>query len=478
METTSTTSTATQSLVTALGGGSGIDMAALARNLATAQFAPRIDRLTSRSETLDRQISAASELKNMLSTLATSLGERVRQGDLSPQPQIANPAVARGALSGTRQPSGSFSLEVTALAKQQALASPAYIAPTSLTGSGTLTLRFGAVSGGGFTEDIGHAAIPITIASGATLNDVAAAINSARAGVTAYVANTALGAKLVLKGSEGANNGFILEASETVGEEGLANLAWTPPAAPERLLASASDAAFNVDGLPITATSNRVVDAIPGVTLTLTGTNVGAPTTVTFSDPVDAITGAMKDLTSALNEVAAVLIGDTNAKSGDLARDDGARSLRRIFGSLAGMVIMPNAPSGATRTLADLGLSTQRDGTFLLDGRRLTATLKSDPAGAAAMFTNGLFGVFATIDGIARKASASTDPSSLAGSVNRYNAQKSKASAELAKLTEQQETMRARFVQRFAVADSRIGASHSTLNFLQNQIHAWNAQPR
>src|SRR5438067_1400110 len=122
--TASTSATATQSLVTALGGGSGIDMTALAQNLAVAQFAPRIDRLTSSNEALDKRISAASSLKNLLQGLATSLGDRVRQGDLSPQPQVANSAVAKAALSGTIQPAGSFSLEVTALAKQQTLASP------------------------------------------------------------------------------------------------------------------------------------------------------------------------------------------------------------------------------------------------------------------------------------------------------------------------------------------------------------------
>ena len=168
METTSSNITATQSLVTALGGGSGIDMTALATNLANAQFASRIDRLTSRSEKLDRQISAASDLKSMLFSLATSLGDRVREGDLSPQPQIANGAVARATLSGNGQPTGTYSLEVLSLAQGQTISGPAYAAPTDPTGSGTLTLRFGTVSGGAFTEDTGHAAVDITIASGAS----------------------------------------------------------------------------------------------------------------------------------------------------------------------------------------------------------------------------------------------------------------------------------------------------------------------
>ncbi len=475
MTTTSATGSATQSLISSLGAGSGIDMAALAANLAAAQFAPKSDRLAAKSETLEARITAAANLKGLLLGLSTSLGARVREGDLSPQPQLANGAVARASLSGTRQPGGTYSLEVTQLAKSQTLASPAYAAATSTTGSGTLTLRFGTVSGGAFTEDTAHAAVPIAVASGATLNDVAAAINSARSGVSAYVANTTEGAKLVLKGMEGAANGFVLEAAETVGEEGLASLAWTPAAAPERLPTTAGDAAFKIDGLEITSKTNTVTDAVPGVTLQLTEANTGAPTSLTFSDPVGAITGAMQDLTAALNEVAAGINAATDPKSGDLARDDGARALKRSFSALAGTAIMPNAPAIGARTLADLGLSTQRDGTFQLDTARLAATLKSDPQGAAAMFTNGLFGVYATIDGIARKAASITDPSSLAGSIRRYSEQQVKAAGDMAKLTEDQEELRARLVTRFAVADSRIGASQSTLTFLNNQIDAWNA---
>lgn len=470
-----TTSSATQSLVSALGGGSGIDMGALAQSLADAQFAARSDRLAAKSDTLDRQISAASTLKSMLLGLSTSLGTRVRQGDLSPQPQLANGAVAKATLSGSRAPSGSFALEVTALAKVQTLASPAFTAGSSLVGSGTLTLRFGTVSGASFAEDTAHAAVPITIAAGATLSDVAAAINGAGAGVSAYVANTTAGAKLVLKGGEGAANGFVLDAAEAIGDPGLAALAWSETSDPARLLTGAADAAFKVDGLAMTAKSNTVVDAIPGVTLALTSTNVGTPTSVTFSDPVSTISSAMRDLTDALNEIITELNRDTDAQTGDLARDGGARSLRRSFSALAGTVVMPGAAIGAPSTLSDLGLSTQRDGTFLLDAKRLDATLKADPRGAAAMFTNGINGVFATIDGMIRKANASSDPGSLAGSLSRLNSQKTKVTADKAKLASDQETLRARLANRFAGADGRIGASHSTLSFLKNQIAAWNA---
>jgi flagellar hook-associated protein 2 len=452
-------------------------MTALANTLAEAQFAAKTERLTTRSEALDRQISAASNLKSLMLGLATSLGERVRAGDLSPQPTVANSLVAKAALSGSSQPRGSYSLEVSALAAGQVLSSPAYAASTAPVGSGTLTLRFGTTSGSTFTEDTAHTPVTVTIPSGAKLSDVASAINGAQAGVTAYVANTADGARLVLKGAEGAAKGFILEANETAGDEGLSNLAWNPASsAAGRLMNSATDASFKIDGLAMTASSNSVAEAVPGVTLNLTGINSGAPTTLSFNDPSAAITSAMQDLTAALNEIAGEIRSATDPFTGDLSRDSGARQLKQAFSALAGTVIMPNAAPGTPRTLADLGLSTQRDGTFTLDAKRLTATLKSNPQGAAAMFTNGLFGVYATIDGMARKASKPSDPGTLAGSVGRYTQLKARLSDDQAKLVDQQDALRAQLVQRFAATDAKVGASKSTMSFLQNQIDAWNAQ--
>lgn len=477
MATSSVTSAATSSLITALGAGSGIDMSALATSLAEAQFAAKAERLTTRSETLDRQISTASNLKSMMLSLAASLGERVRAGDLSPQPSLANSSVAKAALSGSSQPRGSYSLEVTSLAAGQVLSSPAYAASTAPVGSGTLTLRFGSTAANTFTEDTAHSPVSVTIASGATLSDVAAAINAARSGVTAYVANAADGARLVLKGAEGATNGFVLEASETPGDPGLSNLAWNPASGTtDRLLGSAADAEFNIDGIAMTSAANTVTDAVPGVSLTLTGTNPDAPTTLSFADPTAAITEAMQDVTAALNEIASEIRAATDPLSGDLARDSGARQLKMAFATLAGTVVMPNAAPGTARTLADLGLSTQRDGSFALDAKRLTTTLKNDPQGAAAMFTNGLYGIYATVDGMARKASKSSDPGTLAGSVSRYSKLKTQVSDDQAKIANRQDALRAQLVKRFAAVDASVGASKSTMTFLQNQIDAWNAQ--
>jgi flagellar hook-associated protein 2 len=453
-------------------------MVALANNLADAQFKLRADRLAAQGDVLERQISAASSLKSSLSLLAGALGDRVRMGDLAVTPTVTNASVATASSPAGTTGSGSYSLEVLSLAATQTLASPAFAASTDVIGAGTLTFRFGQTSGTAFTENTAHPAVTVDIASGATLSDIANAINAKKAGVTAYVAQTSQGAQLVLKGPEGALNGFVVEAAETPGEEGLSALAWNPSAGgdPARLLAASADAQFKLDGLAMSSASNATGTVAPGLALKLTGTNAGAPTTIAFSSPVANISTAMQDLVGALNEIAGELRTATDPMGGDLARDPGARALKRTFSELAGRVIMPNAAEGAPRSLADLGLATERDGSFRLDTVRLKAALEADPAGVAAMFTAGLYGVYATFDKISRAASITGDPGSLGGSIARYQKQSIQLDKAEAKLADQQERLRATLVSRFAAADTRISASKSTLSFLQSQIDAWNSQ--
>lgn len=468
----------TSSIITALGAGSGVNMAELASQLATAQFAARSERLTLKSETLEAQISAASSLKNSISLLASALGERVRTGDLAVKPQVANATVATASSPAGTTGTGTYSLEVLSLASGQTLAGPAFTASSDVVGAGTLTLRFGTTSGSSFAEDPDHAAVSIEIPSGSTLAGVAQAINAAKSGVTAYVANTTDGAQLVLKGPTGELNGFVVEASETPGEEGLAALAWNPSSGgdPARLLAVAADAQFELDGLPMSSASNETGAIAPGLSLTLTGTNVGAPTQIGFSSPIDNIASTMQDLTEALNEIVGELNTATNALAGGpLASDPGARAFKRTLSGLGTLVIMPSAETGAPRTLSDLGLAIQRDGTFRLDTTRLQKTLDENPEAAAAMFTTGLYGIYASVDKIARAASTTGDPGSLAGSIARYQAQSKKISEDTAKIAEQQERLRASLVTRFAKADVQVSASKSTLAFLQTQIDMWTA---
>ena len=474
--TSATTKTAASSaILTSLNGSNGIDWNTLATNLSAAQFANQTDRLTTRSDTLDKQISVAAGLKSSLLALSTSIGDRVRTGDLSPQPSLSA-AVATPKLSGAATPKGSYSLEVTQLATAQSLASPTVASTSATVGSGTLTLRFGTISGGSFTADSARTAIDLTIDAGATVADIASAINGADAGVTAYVANTTAGPRLMVKGQDGAANGFVIEATESPTDPGLAQFAWNPAmGTANRVLTSAQDASYKLDGLPMSATSNTINEVIPGLNLTLTATNPGAPATLTFADNTSAISSVMTDFVSALNELASQVKAATDPQTGDLARDGGALALKRALSGLSGQVVMPFAAAGTPRTLSDLGVAIQRDGSFVLDGTKLSNALKASPTGVAAMFTNGLYGLYGTIDGLSRRMSASTDAFSLTASVNRYTGLKTRVKTDLSALTDKQEQLRQQLVTRFAKTQTNVSSSTSTLSFLKNQVDAWNS---
>jgi flagellar hook-associated protein 2 len=215
------------------------------------------------------------------------------------------------------------------------------------------------VTNGSFTADTTHTASTVTIPDGASLDQIASAINDAAMGVTAYVATNANGSQIVMKGTQGAANAFTITASGTgtaSGTTALSTLAYDPSTTGSITLAQASsDAAYKLDGIARTSTTNSITSAAPGLSLTLTGTNAGNPTTVSFSDPSSGITTAVQNITSALNALVTEMNGDMSASSGGLYNDSGARAMAKQFASLVGTVLMPNAASGAPARWPTLG---------------------------------------------------------------------------------------------------------------------------
>jgi flagellar hook-associated protein 2 len=476
------TTTSGSSIISALGAGSGVDFIKLASDLSAASFAAQRDQLSARKTTLEAQISAAGQLRGSINDLSRALGDRVRSGDLAPRGTLANPAVASVSVPAGASPRGTFSLEVTSLAQGQTMLSRSMASRDALVGAGTLTLRFGTVDGANFTPDGARGAIDIAVTATDTLATLATKITQASGGaVQAYVATGAGGAQLVMKGQEGAANGFVLEAAsaapapaEVPGD--LAFLGWSPATDGGRLQATARDAAFRLDTVAMTSPTNRVTGLPGGFTLNLTGTNPGAPTTVSFAGNSGAVTSVMNDLVSALNDI----VGQVNTLAaplgGELGNDPGARELRRDLAALAGQVVMPGASGTEPRTLADLGLVLNRDGTFRLDSARLNRALETNPDAVAAMFTTGASGVFAAIDRFARENSLASDPGSLGGSLRRFETQLQRSDERLARIAEQQEALRERLTREFTASERRVAASQSTLSFLRQQVDIWSAR--
>lgn len=476
--------TSGSSIISGLGAGSGVDFTKLASDIAAASFAGQRDQIAARQTALRAQVSAAGQLRGAITGLASALGDRVRSGDLAPKPELANAAVAKVTVPAGVNPRGSFSLEVTQLAQGQTLVSRALTTRDAPVGEGTLTLRFGTVSGANFTADTARAAVDIAVTPTDTLATLANKINQASGGtVNAYVATGSNGAQLVMKGKEGAASGFVLEAASVNDPANsapgdLSHLGWNPASTSGELRSAARDAAFRLDTVVMTSPTNRVTGLPGGFNLNLTATNAGAPTTLGFASSNDAVSSVMGDFVTALNEIVGQINAIAAPVGGALGNDPGARELRRDLGGLASRVVMPGAVGSEPRTLGDLGLALNRDGTFKLDSARLNRSLETSPDAVAAMFTAGINGVFSTMDRFARENSLGTDPASLGGSLKRYEAQLASSDRRLAKIAEQQDTLRTRLSKDFTASERRVAASQSTLSFLRQQVDVWSARDR
>ena len=474
--------TAGSSIISALGAGSGVDFIKLASDISVATFAAQRDQITARQSALEAQVSAASQLRGAITGLASALGDRVRNGDLAPRGELANAAVARVSVPAGFAPRGNFSLEVTQLARSQTLLSRPLASRDALVGEGTLSLRFGTVNGASFAPDAARASIDITVTDTDTLATLAAKISEASGGdIQAYVATGTGGAQLVMKGREGAANGFVLEATGAGGGAvagDLEYLGWSPATNTTQLQQAARDATLRLDGVAMTSPTNRVTGLPGGFTLDLTSTNIGAPTTLSFGTSSAAITSLMDDFVSALNDIVGQIADVAAPLGGELGNDPGARELRRDLAGLSARIVIPGATGDEPRTLADLGLALNRDGTFRLDSARLNRALETTPDAVAAMFTTGVSGVFATMDRFARENSSVTDPGTLGGSVRRYETQLAASTERLTAIAEQQEALRERLTRQFTASERRVAASQSTLAFLRQQVDIWSARDR
>lgn len=459
------------SILNSLGFGNGIDFNQLATDISEASFGFQRQTVESRRETLEAQVSAASQLRSAISGLASALGDRIRNGELAPRAAIGNAAVARATVPAGLSPRGNFALEVTQLARSQTLVTKPFASGAALVGAGTLNIRFGAVDGASFDPDAARDPLAITVTADDTLSTLAAKITRESGGaVSAYVAQGSDGAQLVLKGAEGAANGFVLEpvgAGGAAAPGDLSYLAWSPAADAGELRGSAGDATFLLDTVEITSPTNRVTGLPGGFSLELTATNIGTPTTVSFSNDTSAISTVLNDFVAALNDITSQLNTVAAPLGGELGSDAGARELRRDLSALASLVVNPNAGANEPRTLGDLGLAINRDGTFRLDSARLNRSLEAAPEAVAGLFTTGATGVFAAFDRFAREATLLGDPGSLGGSVQRFERQLEQVDERLERIAEQQEALRLRLSRSLIASGQRVTAAQSTLDFVR-----------
>lgn len=342
---------------------------------------------------------------------------------------------------------GSYNVSVTSLAKAKVLQSTGFTSTTATLGQGTLS-----ISVGGATKDI------TVDATNNTLSGLKDAINNANAAVTASIVNTGTSAapsyKLIVQSK---NTGVANDAtvSFTVTDGGS-----NPFTGGGDVVQVATDAAFSVNNLSLTRSSNTISDAIPGVTLSLQKEG-GASASVTVSNDTGAIKDRIKKLVDAYNGVEKIVgeqfsLNASTGRQGALAGDSVARAaLSRIRAAITDA----SGGDGSVRSVSDIGLSFQRDGSIKLDDAKLSNALSSNPQGVQNLFLNAE-------DGLGKRLPAAVD--SLINSVSgALTARQKGIDASIASL----EKKMAREEQRIADYQQRLTAQFTSLEKLMSQLN-------
>jgi len=485
METTSATST----ILTSLGAGSGVDTAALVSSLVQAQFAARNQALTRQDNALSAQISSVAKVQSGITGFAAGLKSLIKSGSLVTQPTSSDASVlTASALPGAKLSSLSASVEVTRIATSQiATSRTPFAARTATVGTGTLTLTFGTgtVSNGALTGFAAGSTAAITIPIGSdqqTLAGVAAAINARAAGVSASIVTDADGtARLSLKGATGSAQAFTLSGDSA----GLAQLNVGIGQNSTTIGSAALNAQVKLDGIAVERASNTVTDLIDGVQLNLASAAVGKPVTLGSTRPTAGISQAVTDFVDTFNQLQAVLRAETDAATGPLRSDFNATGLARALRGLTLTTLTTGAAAGALTSLSDIGVSTNRDGTLRVDAARLAAVIASSPDGVEALFADGIGasggGIAAALDAISTAAvdqavtvNGRVERIGLVGSAALYTAARARVTDAEAKVATDTAVYQERLTRQYAASDARVAAYRSTLSALQNQIAQWN----
>ena len=375
------------------GLGSGIDIESMISQLVSAERTPTTKRLDALQAKFTTQISGLGTIKSALSGLQSTLADLKKTSTFQNLKATVADEKQFTATTDASSVAGNYNVLVNNLAQAQRLVTtvdPTLTSTTSQIGIGTLSIQVGSA-----------AAKSITITDG-SLAGVRDAINSAKAGVTANLVKDGSSYRLVVGANDtGAANGLTITVSgdsdsNDSDNAGLSRLTYNSAGTKNMTeTAAARDAQIVVDGLTLSSASNTVKDIIPSVTLNLKAGGTTA-TSLTVAQDASGVTTTLQAFVKSYNDlmsnVKSLTAYNTTTKAGSALTGD---SVVRSTVSQVRDVISSSVTeaTGTYKTLADIGISMQRDGTLALDATKLQTALAADTDGVASVFSAGTTGI-------------------------------------------------------------------------------------
>lgn len=396
------------SIISALGAGSGIDTKKLAEGLVAAERSAPDKRLDTKKETLEAQISAYGTLKSSMEEFKKVL-DPLTNPDLF-KDRTANFDQDNGVITGNElkpgAQTGSFSLVVNQIARSQSLVTAAVSDPgaqmlSSADGIQTITINFGnwgSYDGGadrpsGFVQNENKESVELELAAGnSSLTDIAEAINDSNSGLQAVVIDIGDGtSKLSLTSASGEKQEVQILTSDS--KLSLLEFDDTASSSMEQLQ-EGQDALIEVNGLEVQRSSNTVDDVVQGFEFTVLKEDPAKEINFTIEPEKASAEQGIRDFVEAFNvfaETAANLIGVTEdaetkkKKAGALSTDGAAKRLVDEITQAKSKAI--KGLTGEYTMLANIGIKTTQDGGLDIDEEDFKDALKNNFDQVASLFS-------------------------------------------------------------------------------------------
>ena len=489
-----------------------MDIQELAKNLTEATRAPRQALIDSQKTAAEAKISSIGKIQSTAKTFQDTLAQFGDARALALTPMSSDSSVADFSFKSYFAPSAvDFSFKVTQLATdnkavfaKMPTAGMLNLGGTNITYTDLFDLRTKVNKVAGFTATIVNASdVVISKGTGVANNfsaDVTATAKFAASGGAASATLTKIvgpgvltlpdsttvsytdAANLVTKvnalnGSITAAtpnaNGDIVFTSSNVAETGTLSLKRSQTT-------NGVDATIEANGQTYSSSSNRFTNLINGVNVDVkkvSGIEVQLSTTRNTDTMVLAAKAIVDGYNSLLKSITAEIQYDPDVKKrGGLSNDFVARSFMSQLRSLTTQPITNYAGNGKTYTLADIGISTNRDGSWSLDSAKIETIAQDKPEILEAVISSdgNSQGI---IDRMKKVTSTALDAKEAFQTLadRTKNTDLTKIDDQLKKLDEEMTALQNRYLTQFTAMQSTLYEAQNTQSSLTNFMTAWTA---
>ena len=382
------------------GLGSGIDIDSIVTAMVNAERAPKtnqLDRLESQTVT---KISAIGTLTGALNTFKSALDSLNKTSLFEARTASSSNSSVVKVTADSKAPAGSYNVQV------QQLASSSKVALQSITDAANAKFSTGQLE-----ISAGDTSISVNVTeTNNTLSGMRDAINEAGKdkGISATIITDDSGSRLVLNSThtgDGADvNVDVTEDGISSGTVSLLTQQFSPQVDPDDpgafikpdsgsgaggVISVARSAKLSIDGLQLERKSNTITDALEGVTLNLASVQSaadiadGKTVAVTVGTDKGSVKTNLQKFVDAYNSLmttagsltaVAEVQGSTTPAVGPLVGDS---TVRNLLAGLRSELVEMTSGTGI-KALADLGVTTGKDGTLSIDDAKLTKSLDSN----------------------------------------------------------------------------------------------------